>query len=347
MIHEAIVKHIEQSIGQPSFFPPIETIRPGERFSHIIRTAHQKGLFNLTDLEITPDRINRAETLAAKIIRNPARSTGLTLFKYLDQGIPSSLARGGEPNMFETVQGGFNKIHFSFGIPYFYDIYIPDAIHDSELPFRSTGLVVLQGEKLLKRPDLKIPFMDTGLFFKKMNPLGDWIRQMEVDNPEIIRTDVDPTYLLYSMLLKRPDLLKTYTNYMHELYENYCLTPQEIEQYTSLFLASSFPLFPNDYQLLQSWQLIRSPEGNVDNRINKDEIKCVIVSDQDYSTITRLYDYTGIRFVNAGSPYIIETGSGVIINTLHLLKKYAEEIDAPELIPYIEALKLTQWDKQA
>lgn len=341
MSHEYIRKHITDFVDKTSF-RPIKAINPHERFPNIVRTAYQKGLFTLTDSDITPDRVDKAEALAAKIVRNPARSTGLTLFSHLDQGVPSSSMRGGKPNIYEVVQGSFNKVHFSFGIPYFYDTYIPNSIRADELPLRSTGLVVLRGDEIIKRPDLKIPFIDTGLLFKIMNPLAGWINQTEIAHPEIIRTDNDPTHLLYSLLLANPAILDVFTTYMHNLYGNYCLDPSEIEEYIGLFFASSFPLFPSDGQLLKSWQFTKSPEGNVDDQIKKDEIECIIVSNIDYDAVVKLYGDTGIRFVNAGPPYTVKTDKGITINTLHLLEQYMVEIDAPELQPYIGLLKSTQ-----
>lgn len=343
MAYEFIKDYLVKSIDPASMcFLPIDVIKPHGRFSNIVKTAYQKGLLTLTESDITPERIDRAKALAAKVVRNPVRSTGLTLFSHLHQGIPSSSMRGSKPNMYEAVQGGFNKVHFSFGIPYFYDTYIPDSIRADELPLRSTGLVVLRGDEIIKRPDLKIPFIDTGLLFKIMNPLADWINQTEIAHPEIIRTDNDPTHLLYSLLLANPAILDVFETYMHDLYGNYCLGPSEIEKYIGLFFASSFPLFPSDGQLLKSWQFTRSPEGNVDGQIKKDEIECIIVSNIDYDTVVKLYGDTGIRFVNAGPPYTVKTDKGITINTLHLLEQYMVEIDAPELQSYIDLLKSTQ-----
>jgi len=323
----------EASIGKLSS-PDFLEVR-SNNLEAIIRKAEELGLFFPEESSISEKRSSAARRLARLLIRYPTRTQILANISP-EEGILSSQRRGASARfVFEQIQNAEDRVHFTFGPPYFFDSYARKDL------FNQMALAVINGEKILGRPDLQIPFMDTGLLFKACNPLAEVIRELEEKHPYLLRSDNDPTKLLYEYILRDPERNKEFSRWMGIIYPNFCLDRTDLPSYLETLLCFSFPFEEEDEKIARRWRTIRSPEGNVTKSIDIDEIDFLIVSESVFGKAKETFP-SSVPIINAGNPYstLGERSDNGGISNLHLLESYAEVIGAKkEFEFYIKFLK--------
>lgn len=271
----------------------------------IVREAIRRELISPS----IPESVH-SEKLARKLISNPTKVANIeNLRRYLTKGIQSGLCRGSSLRVTEIATGHENKVHFTFGIPYIFNNYAPRGIQ--KLP--KNFIVVFDGDKILDRPDLHIPFIDSGVIFKEYNLFSEGIKDILKKHPEYHKTDFDPTYLLYSHITSNPSYLSQFKEQMLPIYEQFCLSREDLPIYMSLLLASCFP-----YKDLSRGKM---PEGNVDSEITLDYVKWIILNHDDYVQAYEPCPSHQDILVDAGPN--VELGA-----SMALLTKYADLIGA-------------------
>lgn len=284
----------------------------GYNFNIIVQEALNKGLISE---KIDESSFIVARKLANKLILNSTKVVNIgNLERYINNGIQSGCKRMNSLRVTELATGHENNVHLTIGIPYIFNTYRPRVGNTPKRNF----IVVLNGMEIMDRDDLDIPFIDSGILYKEYNPFSEWIRTTIKKHPEYAKTELDPTYVLYSFIMHDSKLLSSFKEYMKPIYRKFCLSKDDLHVYMTMLLASFFPFPGKESRCKINESRGFMPEGNV-----KNEIKKIILHHEDYVEARKKYTNHADILVDAGA---IQNSR----NDKILLKKYVELIDAEE-----------------
>lgn len=211
--------------------------------------------------------------LAQKMVENPVRAMNSNIINSQGEIFSTEKRNGGRYSICDITGIGVNHIHFSLGMPYAADRYNENNSKES-----NKVLIILDLEKISKRPDFKILPCDSGYLFTQHHPIIDLITKA----PAVHCQNEHKVIYNSLQLMEEMGALPKYSTYLQEIIDTNLISVQEAASITA-GLLSSISKIP------QNHRVIFFPEGSVTEKISPEEVKFIICPEHLYSDLKQIY----------------------------------------------------------